>query len=150
MPASMIMAETGSSVNEIGSSIATVVTGPIPGNTPTSVPSNTPTKQYKRFWKVSATSKPSAMLERRSTPALLQRRPDRQRQAQAVDKDADRERRKHQRQCGEFHRPRLAARQRRHPCHDDQRDHQAEALDEGAEQTDAKRDDGERQHVQPR
>jgi hypothetical protein len=41
----MIMAETGSSVNEIGSSIATVVTGPMPGSTPTSVPSRTPTKQ---------------------------------------------------------------------------------------------------------
>ena len=39
------MAETGGSVNEIGSSIATVVTGPMPGRTPTSVPSSTPRKQ---------------------------------------------------------------------------------------------------------
>ena len=45
MPASMIIADTGSSVNEIGSSIATVVTGPIPGSTPTTVPSKTPMKQ---------------------------------------------------------------------------------------------------------
>src|SRR3954447_20561800 len=105
MPASMIMAETGSSVNEIGSSMATVVTGPMPGSTPTSVPSRTPTKQYKRFWNVSATSKPSPMLEMRSTGALLERRPDRQRQSQRVDEDADRESREHQRECGELHRP---------------------------------------------
>ena len=38
-------ADSGCSVNEIGSSIATVVTGPIPGNTPMTVPSKTPMKQ---------------------------------------------------------------------------------------------------------
>jgi hypothetical protein len=45
MPASMISAASGCSVNEIGSSMATVVTGPIPGSTPMTVPSRTPMKQ---------------------------------------------------------------------------------------------------------
>ena len=45
MPASRISADSGCSVNEIGSSMATVVTGPMPGNTPMMVPSNTPMKQ---------------------------------------------------------------------------------------------------------
>jgi hypothetical protein len=45
MPASMISAVTGSKLNVIGSSIATVAVGPMPGSTPTAVPSSTPTKQ---------------------------------------------------------------------------------------------------------
>lgn len=45
MPASMISAVTGSKLNVIGSSIATVAVGPMPGRTPTAVPSSTPTKQ---------------------------------------------------------------------------------------------------------
>ena len=45
MPASRISADSGDSVNEIGSSIATVVTGPMPGSTPMMVPSRTPRKQ---------------------------------------------------------------------------------------------------------
>jgi len=45
MPASMISADTGGSVNVTGRSIAMVATGPIPGSTPISVPSSTPRKQ---------------------------------------------------------------------------------------------------------
>jgi len=45
MPASRINADSGCRVNEIGSSMATVVTGPIPGSTPMMVPSRTPMKQ---------------------------------------------------------------------------------------------------------
>jgi hypothetical protein len=67
MPASRIIAEIGSSVNEIGSNIATVVTGPMPGSTPTSVPRNTPVKQYRMFCSVSATPKPVARLPKIST-----------------------------------------------------------------------------------
>src|ERR1700686_5931565 len=89
MPASMIMAETGGSVNEIGSSIATVVTGPIPGSTPTTVPRNTPMKQYAIFCHVSATLNPSARFASASICDFLERRPDQQRQAKPVDKHAD-------------------------------------------------------------
>ena len=45
MPASMISAVTGSKLKVIGSSMAIVAVGPMPGSTPTSVPSSTPTKQ---------------------------------------------------------------------------------------------------------
>ena len=45
MPASMMSAVTGSKLKVIGSSMAIVAVGPIPGRTPTSVPSSTPTKQ---------------------------------------------------------------------------------------------------------
>ena len=40
MPASMISADTGSSVKVNGSSMAMVGTGPMPGSTPISVPSD--------------------------------------------------------------------------------------------------------------
>jgi hypothetical protein len=45
MPASKIIADSGGRVNEIGSSMATVVTGPMPGNTPIRAPSSAPMKQ---------------------------------------------------------------------------------------------------------
>ena len=63
MPASMISAASGCSVNEIGSSMATVVTGPIPGSTPITVPSRTPMKQYAVFCSVKATANPSPKFE---------------------------------------------------------------------------------------
>jgi hypothetical protein len=43
MPASMMSAETGSSAYVVGSNIAIVATGPIPGSTPISVPRSVPT-----------------------------------------------------------------------------------------------------------
>jgi hypothetical protein len=49
MPASMISADTGSRLKVIGSSMASVATGPIPGNTPIKVPTNTPSKQNRMF-----------------------------------------------------------------------------------------------------
>jgi hypothetical protein len=45
MPASMMRAVTGSKLKVIGSSMAIVAVGPMPGSTPTMVPSRTPTKQ---------------------------------------------------------------------------------------------------------
>ena len=45
MPASMIRAEIGGSVNVIGSSMAMVAVGPSPGSTPISVPRKTPSRQ---------------------------------------------------------------------------------------------------------
>src|ERR1700754_1247541 len=59
MPASMIRAEVGGSLKVSGSSMAMVATGPMPGSTPISVPTMQPIRQYSRFWKVSATPKPS-------------------------------------------------------------------------------------------
>ena len=42
----MISAETGGRPKVIGSSIAIVAIGPMPGSTPTAVPRNTPIRQY--------------------------------------------------------------------------------------------------------
>ena len=56
MPASMISEVTGSNLKVIGSSIAIVAVGPIPGSTPTIVPRKTPTKHQSKFHGLSAVS----------------------------------------------------------------------------------------------
>ncbi len=53
-------AETGCSAYVVGSSIAMVATGPMPGSTPISVPSSVPINAYIMLIGVSATEKPSA------------------------------------------------------------------------------------------
>src|SRR5258706_2332258 len=58
MPASMISAPVGSSLNVSGSSIAIVAGGPRPGSTPITVPSTTPITHIHRLFAVSATWKP--------------------------------------------------------------------------------------------
>src|SRR5436309_12313941 len=90
MPASMISAGAGLSPNVKGNSIATVATGPMPGNTPTSVPRKQPMKQQRTFCQLSATPRPNARLESVSIPGS-RIRPERQRQAQQPDEDRDRE-----------------------------------------------------------
>src|SRR6185503_10713768 len=62
MPASMISAATGLRLNVIGSSIAMVATGPMPGSTPISVPSRQPISAYSRWIGVNATPKPITRL----------------------------------------------------------------------------------------
>src|SRR5471030_735887 len=62
MPASMISDAVGGRWNVIGISIAIVATGPMPGRTPISVPTMQPISAYSRFWKESATEKPSERL----------------------------------------------------------------------------------------
>ena len=62
MPASMISAETGGTLKVIGSSIAIVASGPMPGSTPISVPRKHPMKQNQRFCSDSATLKPRIRL----------------------------------------------------------------------------------------
>src|SRR5512137_1195947 len=52
------MAPVVLSLNVIGRSMAMAPTGPMPGNTPTSVPRTEPTKQKKRFSGVRAMEKP--------------------------------------------------------------------------------------------
>src|SRR3970282_1779104 len=62
----MISAATGGTLKVIGSSIAIVASGPMPGSTPISVPRNTPTKQNHRFCSDSSTVKPKMRLWKRS------------------------------------------------------------------------------------
>src|ERR1700752_5299023 len=67
MPASMIMAEAGGRPKVNGSSMATVVSGEMPGSTPTNVPIITPAKQKSRFCQLAAVARPSARLSNSST-----------------------------------------------------------------------------------
>ena len=58
MPANMMNALVGSSVNVAGSNSATVKAGPMPGSTPTAVPSVTPANAHARCGNVSALANP--------------------------------------------------------------------------------------------
>src|SRR5438552_14176077 len=66
MPASMISEAVGGRWKVMGSSMAMVATGPMPGSTPISGPSMQPIRAYNRFWKLSATVRPSPTFCRRS------------------------------------------------------------------------------------
>src|ERR1700704_156282 len=66
MPASMISDAVGGRWNVIGSSMAMVATGPMPGSTPISVPTMQPSSAYSRFCMLTATVSPRKRLFRRS------------------------------------------------------------------------------------
>src|SRR5262245_43118063 len=66
MPASMIRAAVGGRWKVMGSSMAMVATGPMPGSTPIKVPTMQPTKAYNKFWSESATFIPRTRLPSRS------------------------------------------------------------------------------------
>src|ERR1044072_5967153 len=87
MPASMISAPTGATLNVIGSSIAMVASGPMPGSTPISVPTETPIRQYSRFCQDSATPKPKIRLWNSSI--VLPRCEQRVGQAEPPDEQRD-------------------------------------------------------------
>src|SRR5215210_6371429 len=74
MPASMMRADTGGTLNVIGSSIAIVASGPMPGNTPISVPRKQPMKQNHRFCSVNATPNPSDRLASKSISVSYEER----------------------------------------------------------------------------
>src|SRR4029079_9707615 len=69
MPASMISDAVGGRWKVIGSNMAMVATGPIPGSTPISVPTMQPKNAHSRFWKVMAVFRPIARLCSRSISA---------------------------------------------------------------------------------
>src|SRR4051812_31557484 len=77
MPASMIRAAVGGRWKVIGSNIAIVATGPMPGSTPISVPTMQPTNAYNRFWMFSATVRPRLRLCSRSISATSKQSGDR-------------------------------------------------------------------------
>src|SRR5690349_6112863 len=95
MPASMINAPTGLRLKVIGSSMAMVATGPMPGSTPISVPSRQLISAKSRLIGVAATPKPITRLWKicsigaaRSAEVLG---PDRERQRQALHEHEHRE-----------------------------------------------------------
>src|ERR1044072_5780891 len=81
MPASMISEDNGSSPKVIGSSIAMVGIGPMPGSTPISVPRKQPISAKPMFCQDAAALKPVARLANRSTSVAP---PDRQRLTERV------------------------------------------------------------------
>src|SRR3982751_4265518 len=95
MPASMMSAATGLRLKVIGSSMAIVATGPMPGSTPISVPSRQPMSAYKRWIGVTATPKPMTRLWRICSIARPRSAevfgPKRERQRQAFHEHQHRE-----------------------------------------------------------
>src|SRR5688572_23521580 len=99
----MMSADTGATLNVIGSSIAIVASGPMPGSTPISVPRNTPMKQNHRFCSVRATEKPRTRLLKRSmvSPRSVAAE-ERVGESQPVDEDGGAEDRQHDGHRGDF------------------------------------------------
>src|SRR4051794_5336287 len=94
MPASMMSAPTGLRLNVIGSSIAIVATGPMPGSTPIRVPSRQPISAKNKLIGVTATPKPMIRLWKiwsivASSAEILG--PDREGQRQALHENKHRE-----------------------------------------------------------
>src|SRR5918996_236497 len=85
----MMSAGIGGRLKVIGSSMAIVTSGPIPGSTPIAVPTNTPRKQYIRFCSDRATENPRIRLSNMSMSEPLYQRI---RQPEPVDEDPDRKR----------------------------------------------------------
>src|SRR5947209_5162896 len=104
MPASMMSAATGFRLKVIGSSMAIVATGPMPGSTPISVPRITPMKQYITFSGWTATTKPIQRLWKISIGGALAEhlRPHREGQRQALHEDQPRERHQDDVEDGDF------------------------------------------------
>src|SRR5919108_5731596 len=95
MPASMMRAPTGLRLNVIGSSMAIVATGPMPGSTPISVPSRQPISAKNRLIGVTATPKPMMRLWKICSIGRLRSAevlgPDRERQRQPFHEHEHRE-----------------------------------------------------------
>src|SRR5262249_19021945 len=142
MPASMMRAPVGSTLNVSGSSIAMVAIGPTPGSTPISVPTRQPRKHSARLLADSAVAKPSPRLPIRSNMrASIADQPRRQRNRQPERKleQPDAEDRHHDAEHDGFAPAHLVAGEGRdddgkRPRHDQpQRTHREAESDDGAE-----------------
>src|SRR6266540_3003579 len=151
MPASMISADTGCSAYVVGSSIAIVATGPMPGSTPISVPSSTPTNAYSALTGVSATENPSARCEKSSIARSSARpRPDRQLQLESDHEHADGESCEQDTRDQRLLRPELVACRARRDDQHDGRNRNADRIDDRAEQHDAREHDDRRPEARRR
>src|SRR5262245_11486892 len=90
MPASITRDDRGSRPKVIGSSMAMVGIGPMPGSTPIRVPSRQPRKAKPRFLSVAAALKPVARFWKRSS-SILSAPPGGKRLRQRVDEQTDAE-----------------------------------------------------------
>src|SRR5215472_9023703 len=145
MPASMMSADTGCNAYVVGSSMAMVATGPMPGRTPISVPTSAPINAYMRLNGVSATPNPVARWLIRSIAAGSARPgPDRQLQLEADHEHADGERRQQDGADGSLLEPEFVACRAGEDDEHDRRQHQPEPGDDQPEQHDAAEDDQRR------
>src|SRR5438132_6817484 len=142
----MISAPTGPSQNVNGSTIAMVVSGPMPGSTPMMVPSRQPMKQSSRFCQVSATAKPIPILPRKEASVSISehRRPQRDRHFQREDEDADIDGDQHRRERRERQRPQQRAGGARQNGDDGERADEAERLEQEREGKRRERDQQQR------
>src|SRR5262245_47601187 len=143
MPASMMSEDSGSSPKVIGSSIAMVGIGPMPGSTPISVPSRQPSRAKPRFLSDTAAPKPVARFWKTSS-SMSAAPPGRQRLAEHVDEDHDGEEREanpEQEGLGKFH---PGAREGREDGQQHRRQRQADRVDQEAEDQDRRDDERDR------
>src|SRR5438270_11645618 len=91
----MISAPTGGRPNVIGSSIAMVASGPMPGSTPIRVPTSAPIRHSPRLIGVTATPKPNQRFAKMSMMRPLEPRPELQRQVQSIGEQERAERGEH-------------------------------------------------------
>src|SRR5262245_34537585 len=143
MPASMMSEESGSSPKVIGSSMAMVGIGPMPGSTPISVPSRQPMRAKPRFLSETAAPKPVARFWKRSS-SILTAPPGRQRLSQHVDEDQHSEQRQPDTEHDRFERlhvvPRVGGEHRQ--CHGGERE--ADRIDQKPEDQDGRDDEADR------
>src|SRR5215471_10251960 len=142
MPASMISEAVGGRWKVIGSSMAMVATGPMPGNTPISVPSMQPSNAYIRFWKETATLRPSARLARSSMSPDPAHDVDVHSESDLEDHGA--EDRQHHHVADDLGELEFLAAQRGDQHQHHQRRQQPGALEQQGEQDDADRHHGDR------
>src|SRR4030095_11732456 len=135
MPASMISEESGSSPKVIGSSIAMVGIGPMPGSTPISVPSRQPISAKPRFLSDTAAPNPVARFWNRSNP-MLATPPGRQRLSQQVDEHGHGENGEGGAEQGRFGEVDLAARIGGEHGEQQRGERQADDVDQHAENQD--------------
>src|SRR5205085_11511964 len=126
MPASMISAPTGGRPYVIGSSIAMVASGPMPGSTPISVPTSAPTRQSPRLVGVTAIEKPNQRFAKRSMGRSSEPRPELQRQVEPVGEQERAEQGEHRAPDQRFDPADLFRRVGRNHERHDARDHLAD------------------------
>src|SRR4051812_26809789 len=134
MPESMIRDDSGDRLKVIGSSMAMVGIGPMPGSTPISVPSITPMKQMPMLVHVAAAAKPIIRLLKTSIMGSLRPPAERQRLRQRQHENDGREHGKSDAEEQRFLPARLGPRISAHHRDPDGGDDQAERFQQPAEE----------------
>ena len=144
MPASMMSADVGGTLNVIGSSIAIVASGPMPGSTPISVPEEAADEAVQQVLQrerdAEAENQVIEIVPWLTSPI----RKERIRQAETVDEQSDRADRQHHGADQHFHELELVTCGSRHEDEHDERRNEAAMLHQNAEEHSGERQDDER------